>query len=266
MLNIIVFSRDRAQQLELFLRSMKFYFKEFYEHKINILYTYSNDKFKDGYEKLFSNHNDSNIKYIKETINFKNHVLLLLNQDNPYSIFFVDDIIFKNTFTLDCLQFKLFTLNKDILTLSLRLNPYLNYCYPAKLRMTPTSFETNNVFKWYGQQGDYGYPMSLDGHFFRTAEITTLTKAISFNSPNSYESILAGYPLNRPKMICFDESIIINNPINKVQNFNRNYHGNISSESLNDSFLNGFIIDLEDFKGIKNTACHQELKINLIKQ
>ena len=53
MLNIIVFSRDRACQLELFIRSMKFYFKEFYQYNINVLYTYSNNKFKEGYEKLF---------------------------------------------------------------------------------------------------------------------------------------------------------------------------------------------------------------------
>jgi hypothetical protein len=64
--------------------------------------------------------------------------------------------------------------------------------------------------------------------------------------------MLAGYPLNRPKIICFEESIIIKNPINKVQNFNNNIHGNITAEHLNKKFLEGYIIDLEDFKGIKN--------------
>ena len=95
-INIIVFSKDRACQLELFLRSMKFYFKEFDQHIINVLYTYSNDKFKSGYDKLFTIHNDSNINYIKETQNFKNHILFLLDQDKAYTIFFVDDIVFKN--------------------------------------------------------------------------------------------------------------------------------------------------------------------------
>ena len=80
MLNIIVFSKNRSCQLELFLRSMKLYFKEFNEHKINILYTYSNDKFKEGYDKVISIHNDKNINYIKETQPFKNHILLLLIQ------------------------------------------------------------------------------------------------------------------------------------------------------------------------------------------
>ena len=265
MLNIIVFSKDRACQLELFLRSMKFYFKEFSQYKINILYTYSNDKYKEGYEKLFTIHNDSNIRYIKETQEFKKHVLLLLDQDNPYTVFFVDDIVFKNPFTLDCKQFKLFTLNDDILTLSLRLNPYLTYCYAARIRQTPPNFDSNLLFKWYGAQGDYGYPMSLDGHFFRTKEFSSLTKVLSFNSPNSYESIIAGYPLNRLKMICFEESVILNNPINKVQTFNNNVHGNISALFLNDKFLDYYIIDFEDFKGLKNTACHMEIDVKLIK-
>jgi hypothetical protein len=264
MLNIIVFSKDRACQLELFLRSMKYYFKEFYESKINVLYTYSNDSFKNGYDKLIEIHNDDNINYIKETTNFKNHVLMLLDPKKDYSVFFVDDIIFKNEFTLDSKQFKLFTLNDEILTLSLRLNNYLDFCYAARFRMSPPPFENNNSFRWHGQRGDYGYPMSLDGHFFRTSDILPLTRAIQFKNPNSYESILAGYPLNRPKMICFEDSIIINNPINKVQDFNNNHHGNISADFLNDKFLEGKIVDLEDFKGIKNTAVHQEIDVNFI--
>jgi hypothetical protein len=264
MLNVIIFSRDRASQLELFLRSMKFYFKEFYDHKINILYTYSDDKYKKGYEKLFEIHNDSNINYVKESQEFKKHVLLLLDSNNPYSVFFVDDIVFKNPFTLESKQFKLFTLNDEILTLSLRLHPDLVFCYASNLRMNKPNFETNNVYKWIGQIGDFGYPMSLDGNFFRTNEITALTKVIPFNNPNSYESYLSFYPLNRPKMICFDESIIMNNPVNRVQTYNNNYHGNISASFLNDNFLSGKIIDLENFKGFRNVSCHQEMPINFI--
>lgn len=264
MLNIIVFSKDRAAQLELFLRSMKLYFKEFDQYKINVLYTYSNDNFKIGYEKVFKIQNNKNINYIKESLKFKDHILLLLNQENPYTIFFVDDNVFKNSFTLESKQFKLFTMNDDILTLSLRLHPYLTYCYPARIRMKSPNFDSNLIFKWYGESGDYGYPMSLDGHFFRTKEFSALTKVLNFNNPNSYESILAGYPFNRLKMICFEESIIINNPINRVQNYNNNIHGTISAEYINNEFLNDKVIDIEIFKGIKNISCHQEIEIKLI--
>lgn len=264
MINIIVFSKDRACQLELFLRSIKQYFLEFNEYKINILYTFSDSKYEEGYKKVMNIHDDKNIVYIKEYQDFKRHILLLLDPNNPYTVFFVDDIVFKNQFTLKSKQFKLFELNDEILTLSLRLNNYLTYCYAARVRMEPPQFENNNSYRWYGQQGDYGYPMSLDGHFFRTNDILFITRMIQFKNPNSYESILAGYPLNRPKIICFEDSIIINNPINKVQDFNNNHHGNILAEFLNDKFLEGKIIDLEDFKGIKNTSVHQEIDVNFI--
>lgn len=266
MINIVIFSRDRASQLELLLRSMKLYFKEFYEHKINILYTFSNDGFKAGYDKLFKIHNDSNIKYIKETLKFKDHILLLLDYNNPYSLFFVDDIVFKNPFSLNCKQFKLFTMNEDILTLSLRLHPKLIFCYPANIRMAPPDFDSNLSFKWSGMSGDYGYPMSLDGHFFRTSDFLSLTKVLNFSNPNSYEGMLANYPFNRPKMICFEESVIVNNPINKVQNYNNNLHGTINAEYINKEFLNGYLIDIDNFKGLKNISCHQEIEIRLVKE
>ena len=127
-------------------------------------------------------------------------------------------------------------------------------------------FDSNLSFKWLHESGDYGYPMSLDGHFFRTPEITALTKAIDFKNPNSYESMLSRYPFNRPRLICYEKSPIINNPINKVQIFNQNIHGNISAEYLNNKFLENYIIDLYDFEGFNNYSCHQEIDVNLIKK
>ena len=264
-MNIIIFSKDRPCQLELFLRSLKKYFKEFEELNFNILYTYSNDKFKQGYDKLFTIHTDSNLIYIKETKRFKEHVLELIDDTELHTVFFVDDMIFKNTFTLKSKQYQLFTLNDDILTLSLRLHKNLSYCYPARIHMKPPIFDSNMTFRWRGQSGDYGYPMSLDGNFFRTRDILPFFKGLQYNNPNSLESVIAAYPLNRSLMICFEESKVLTIPVNKVQNFNQNVYGNISAEFLNEKFLSDYIIDLEPFDGFKNISCHQEMEMNYIK-
>ncbi len=264
-MNIIVFSKDRPSQLELFLRSLKKYFEEYNNLNFNILYTYSNDKFKDGYDKLFTIHNDSNLNYIKEVKKFKEHVLELIDEENEHTVFFVDDMIFKNNFTLNSKQYKLFTLNDDILTLSLRLHKNLSYCYPARIHMKPPIFDSNMTFRWRGQSGDYGYPMSLDGHFFRTKDIIPFFNALPYNNPNSLESQLSMYSLNKSKMICFEESVVLTIPVNKVQNFNQNVYGNISAKFLNDKFLNDYIIDLEPFDGFKNISCHQEMEYEYIK-
>ena len=60
MINIVIFSKDRACQLELFLRSMKNFFFEWSLCKVSILYTYSNDSFKKGYEKTRFYHPEFN--------------------------------------------------------------------------------------------------------------------------------------------------------------------------------------------------------------
>mgnify|MGYP000624765604 CR=1 FL=1 len=48
--------------------------KEFEELNFKVLYTYSNEEFGKGYDKLFSMHNDSNLNYIKETKKFKERI------------------------------------------------------------------------------------------------------------------------------------------------------------------------------------------------
>ena len=64
-------------------------------------------------------------------------------------------------------------------------------------------------------------------------------------------------------MICYQKSIIINNPCNIVQNNNPNKHGNENIDELNDKYLDDYIIDMKDFDNINNISCHQEIKINL---
>lgn len=258
-MNIIVFSKDRACQLELFLRSMSEYFREFNSFKINILYTYSNEFFKNGYDKLINKYY-TNINWIKEN-NFKNDLLSVINKNEKYTIFFVDDIIWKNYFSIKDEEFKIFEQDERILTLSLRLHPNLTYCYTMNIPLTPTK---SKIWKWRGLAGDYGYPMSLDGHFFRTTEIINLLNILEYKNPNQLEALLAINPINKPLMLCYDKSIIFNNPINKVQTNNPNRHGNITAEYLNQEFLKGFIIDLEKFRHIDNESCHKEIPIKFI--
>lgn len=267
-MNIIIFSKDRAAQLDLFLRSMKKYFKKFWDYQINILHTYSSDSYKEGYERLFGLHPDSNINFVKEN-DFKKDLLSLIDEKDEVSIFFVDDIVWKNPFSISSDAYQYFLENKEVLTLSLRLHMNLTYCYPARLNMKPPSNKYQDgyfSFLWRGQMGDYGYPMSLDGHFFKTKDILPLFTGLVYNNPNSLESILSIYPIpNKPKMLCLPESVIMNIPANRVQTFNQNIHGKIPAEFLNTKFLEGYFIDIKPFEGFKNISCHQEMTMSLMK-
>lgn len=257
-MNIIIFSKDRACQLELLLRSMNLHWSEAYEHNIKILYTYSNDLFKQGYDKLTSDYDYEDVEWVKES-NFKEDLIRLV-EDKKYTIFFVDDQVFKEDFSLS--EISVFEHREDILCVSLRLHTNLSYCYTANV---PMKSIPSTVFEWSGRGGDYGYPMSLDSHIFRTKDIKPYLERLSYRNPNSLEATLAMYPMNRPRMMCFEKSKTINNVCNKVQTNNQNKHGNITAEFLNEKFLSGYTISTENIEGIKNISCHQEISIKFIK-
>lgn len=259
MINIILFSRDRACQLELLLRSMKLLFKEYKEHQINVLYTYSNQNFENGYNILMEEY--SEVNFIKEN-NFKEDVMKLIDVNNKYTVFFVDDIIFKEKFTLKCKQIEIFSNDDSFACLSLRLHTQLNYCYTMNVSMKSPNMDSNGIFNWRGTDADFNYTMSLDGHIFKTDMILNLMKDIEFCNPNSLEGSLACRPpYDKPLMICFQKSVIFNNPINKVQTNNPNRHGFIDAYYLNDMFLSGKRIKLEPYLGLQNISCHQEMPI-----
>jgi hypothetical protein len=263
-INIVVFSKDRAMQLELFLRSFNNYVKDAERYVIRVLYMASTSEFAQGYEKLCAM--PSNNVYFYHESDFKIDVLNLVDVKNPYTVFFVDDDFFKNSFDFFDAQMDIFDWDQRIACRSLRLDRDMRYCYTTQKPMLEPIFYANNVFNWQISQEDFGYPMSLDGHIFRTAEILPILLELDYQNPNTLEGQLV-HKRNKlgELMICYDNSIIMNNPINKVQTVNNNLHGNIGAKELNDKFLEGYVIDMAGFGGFKNMSAHQELPLDFIK-
>ena len=264
-INITVFSKDRAMQLELFIRSFNHFVVNNNLYVINVLYTHSDDRFKSGYDYLM-NKGYPNVVFHKET-DFKKNLLELVNPVNEHTIFFVDDIVFKNPFDFYDKQMEIFDWDASIICRSLRLHTDLNYCYPQQKAMKQPPFLNNNIFVWRGLKGDYGYPLSVDGNIYRTKDILPFAQELNYTNPNTFEGEMAtrthGLP---PKMICYERSIVLSNPLNRVQTVNQNTCGTITAEFLNNKFLGGFIIDLKDFEGLHNRSCHQEVPVNFIRE
>lgn len=263
MINIIIFSKDRACQLELLLRSMKTFFFESSICNVSILYRCSNDFYKKGYDKIRVLHPE--YKYVlEEDGGFKRQLLSLIDSNNKGTMFLVDDIIFKDYFFIRSNEMKIFLDTPEIVCLSLRMCPRINYCYTEKRATPPPTFMVNNIWKWVGLPGDWGYPHSLDAHLFRTDDIMPLIKSMDYSNPNTFEGVWARHPpTGQPYMICYNESKIVNNPVNKVQTVNGNHCGTISAASLNTQFLMGNGISLRPYVGIKNISAHQEMGIAL---
>jgi len=273
LLNIIIFSKNRAPQLDLFIRSMKYFFPGYCRHKdIHVLYTYSNDFFKEGFGKVISRHPE--IHYVLETQGeFKKDVINLVKEDRYFTLFFVDDNVFKNHFTIYCEEVREFASKEDIACVSLRLYPQICYSYTMNVSIKKPTFIEGNLHIWDWREADIGYwsyPMSLDGHLFRTERILPLIKFLDYNNPNTLEGSLANNSFDLPYMICFNDSKIINIPANKVQDANNNRHGNISADQLNERFLKGFKLSLTKFLSNplteNNNACHQEIPLEWEKE
>jgi len=238
-------------------------FNEFSGYNITILYTSSNEYFEKGYHRLKKEH-AGNINFINEK-NFKEDMLVAINASHDYTIFFVDDIVWKEPFSINCNEMIMLKQDSTISCLSLRLDPGLNYCYALDIEMKPPEFDDENCWQWKGEDGDFGYPMSVDGHIFRTADIYPLLCELSYQNPNSLEGTLANHPVDRKKMICLERAPIFNLPINKVQKCYKNRHGSISADSLNKLFLSKQRISMENLIGFNNNACHQEVDVTLTK-
>lgn len=107
--------------------------------------------------------------------------------------FLVDDVVFIEDF--DITDFVKFDADKFIPTLRMGMN--LKKCYTVqKEQLLPELIadiiDDKDKIAWKWDQGvhDWSYPVSLDGHFFSTQEITAMIQLIDFSAPNTLEDQL----------------------------------------------------------------------------
>lgn len=262
--SIVIFSKDRAMQLDALLRSFYFYSNE--SPEIKVLYHCSNSSYESGYSKLINDSQYKKVAFLKES-SFKADLITLFEQLNSSKVLFlVDDILFKNQFDFN--EFSKF--NPLSFTASLRHGKHLTYCYTLAKRQALPLFSKKAAFlTWDWNQADYdwAYPLSLDGHLFDTLEMKVLINDLAYKAPNSLEQAMQIMnPLFKQRPgLCYENSIIVNNPCNKVQVENDNLHGESQIEDLNTKWLKGYKIDFKKFEGILNTSAHQDLTFTFTK-
>ena len=260
MLNCILFSRNRACQLDAFLRSLKLHWKDWKEYtKISVIWTYEGDQFFTAYEKLFKDHLD--INFVNQTNKDFKQVMIEQTYPNvPYTVQFVDDIVFTSLFSLKCPEFEAFKNEPETLCLSLRIHPGISYCYMRNQVIPAPEWVSEGKWAWFNLPGEWGYPFSLDGHIFRTEDVLPCIKDQPYAHPNALEDKMTYFMPKRPYMRCFQQAKIINVPANRVGQNIYNRHGSIPSDFLNEQFLKGLRIDLKPFIGLNVNAVHYEME------
>jgi SAM-dependent methyltransferase len=261
-LDMVVFSKDRPAQLELLLRSAKRFFRGWEQVNWSVIFTASSPEYDAGYERVRAEHPE--FRYVDERDDdrpFKELTLDAVGQSELVA-FIVDDNVFKEPFELESPELAAFRADPSIACLSARMCPRMYHCYPTD-EITPIpEFERGTVWDWRSAEGGWGYPMSADFHIFRSAELVPLLSDVDFFNPNSLEAAMAARPLPAPKMICLPEAVVVNLPVNRVQDTAVNRHaGSHAQDELNAEFVKGRRLALGPIAGVRNVSTHHEMEL-----
>ena len=261
---LIIFSKNRACQLHLLLESIEKNSNSLFD-VVRVIYTFTNKDYENGYNILIGNFN--NVEFILES-NFYDNLIDSIDSSIPHTTFMVDDNVFYKSVPKTQKEV-LDKIDDSTCCFSLRLGLNCNYSHPANLH-----YEINRPEKLSNdfisvdfriQKGDFGYPLSVDGHIFKTKLIKNiLINTGGFPNPNFLESILQHFLGVIPnKMTFFKDSCLVGIPANIVNNTHPNRKGvefPFSVEKLNYGYINNKIIDFNsmNFDGINGP--HKEIK------
>lgn len=296
----IVFSRDRAMQLDAMLRSLIRHCTDFQEAPFYLIYRTSSPQHARQYSllkkqfELFPNiyfvaeenfRNDlircAMAPIDRETMNkglgrlfvlgYKAGILNSYKKKDLFILFLVDDSIFVSDYSLASIIHSLLE-NPKALGFSLRLGLNTTHCYTTDMTQMLSDYRYQNdeiiEYDWLLAEGDFGYPLEISSSVYRSRDILNLISRLNFDNPNTLESLLASYS-NRlsdllPSMLCYERSVTFCNPINKVQNVFDNRAGSCtdySSQSLADLFDDGYRINIDVFSTFIPSACHEEVDL-----
>jgi glycosyltransferase involved in cell wall biosynthesis/predicted Zn-dependent protease len=261
----VVFSKDRAMQLEAMLLSFRRHCRDTDLARVHVLYTTSGDRYEDQYRQLQSTF--ESVTFVRET-DFKKDLLALVT-DSRYVFFLVDDNLFVSDFSLADVRHHL-DHQPRALAFSLRLGRNITYHYMSDRPQTAPSFTALGpdvlIYDWRSSTRYFGYPLDLSSSVYRTEDLQPLLIALVYTNPNTLEAALdfskAHYQCERPRLLCYACSVAFCNPINIVQNTYKNRGGKkelFSVSHLARQFDAGKRIDIAPFSGFRPHAAHQEV-------
>lgn len=294
----LLFSKDRALQLDACLASFGRHVGDVSVVELVVVYSASSAKFLRQYEEL-ARWWDGKARFVPEML-FRSRVLEILGSAGKSRagaesrflqaslwrkawpaasenlldcvLFLVDDTLFVRSLKLAAVQAAL-RAHPDALGFSLRLGRNTTHNYVLNRQQDLPTFENVGsgilTYNWTQADGDFGYPLEISSSLYRLATIQRLVPQLSFSDPNTLESQMAlrarQFSRKNPAMLCPENSVAFSAPINRVQDVYENRSGaspEWSTERLAAKFDSGFRIDVAALDDFVPSACHQEVELS----
>jgi hypothetical protein len=241
-LHMVIFSKDRACQLDCLLRSLRDHLRLPYA-EATVLYRATSADFAKGYARLKSRAILDNVQWRAETLFHDDAIEILCRFADADRVMFLvdDDIMFRPL--ADAALFAAFS--DSHLFISLRADRAYSETQPSFFANSPYlewqwNFHKRRVVTW-------NYPFSLDGNVVHCRHLKRIVRKIEFSAPNSFEGRMHSYRhawwIKRvKKALAGAEAVIFNNPLNRVQSEGETPHRDVSPGYLNQRFLDGYRI------------------------
>jgi len=235
----LIFSRDRAAQLDLLLRSLDRHAGPGFT---TILYHASSESFKRGYQIVEARYPEM-LWRRDNPFDTSLRAALSLCSDSFVTLLCDDDVMFRDAQIPD-------ELPEDVLCHSLRLDAPKDFLRAWRWGAFPRT--------------DHGYPCSVDGHTFRVEDVFAMIGTEHVNGPTMLETIMdmRAESCARPLMLAELGRSIVGVPVNRVSPQSGCEYGVLhpqSARDVNDRWLRGesIVLDEEQFASVD--ACHAEI-------
>ena len=252
----VVFSRDRAMQLDLLLQSLDRYCAD----PIVVIFKASTARYSDAYQQLREEW-DLPWRPFWPEVHFQNDVNHALRGSDLTTFLCDDNIVYKPLAKIDVL----FGEDNRFLTYSHRLGKNTVVQYPTGLDQEHPGC---NYYEWEHEEGDFGYPGSIDGHTFRTSDVIRMLDGKEYPNPTALECALVEgcreIANERPYMAIGEHSSVVGVPVNRVSLQSNVRHGNdprLTAEALNEGYLAGERLKLSAIDFTNVNGAHTELDL-----
>jgi hypothetical protein len=266
----VIFSRNRAMQLDLLLRTLFFCCDDILElSNINVLYLAEGDH-KESYEILKKDY--PQVNFVEEK-SFKEDLLSFL-PDKTSILFLCDDSVFTEKFSL-AQALEDLNSSEDYIGFSLRLGRNTIHCFPygdVNQNVPEMMQIRNNVYayQWKPAELDFGYPAEVSSSLYKLDTILELLNSLEYENPNTLEAALVTstpyFVIDKSLLLCFDKSICFSVPSSRVQTYNNNRAGDINVDDLLKEFMNNKRMDSSIFLHYENHGAHELVDVPLVER